>query len=68
MITHGHGDKVFFQYLNELGPMILILVLGHFYACFITLKWSQLGSHEFCLSLNPKTHSSNKLRKEIFIV
>ncbi len=62
------GTKPLFNILMSSGPMILISWLGCFCACFIAFKWSQLGSHGFCLSLNPKTHSSNKFCKEVPIV
>jgi hypothetical protein len=68
MIVHGHGDKDFAQYSNELWPNDPNFTLGHFCVCFIALKRSQLGSHGFYLSSNPNTHSSNKFCKEVSIV
>ncbi len=62
------GTKPLLNILMSSSPMILISQMGHFYACFIALKWSQLGNHGFCLSLNPKMHSSNNFCKEVPIV
>jgi hypothetical protein len=62
------GTKPLLKILFSSSAMILILWMGRFYACFVALKWSQLGSHRFCLKLNPKTHSSSKFCKEVPIV
>jgi hypothetical protein len=40
------GMKPSLNILMRFGPMILISWLGHFYACFIALKNSQLSKHE----------------------
>jgi hypothetical protein len=62
------GTKPSLNILMSSSPMILISRLGRFYACFVALKRNQLKSHEVFLSLNPKTHSSHKLCKEVPVV
>jgi hypothetical protein len=62
------GMKLLLNTPMNFGPMILISWVGRFYAYFVTLKRRQLKSHEFCLSLNPKTHFFNKSCKEVPII
>ncbi len=64
MIDHGHGEKTFSQYSNELWQFHNWVTLHLFHS----LEKELVKESRVILNLNCRTHSSNKSCKEVPIV
>jgi len=68
MITHGHGDKAFAQYFNELWLNYTNFKIGSLVQLFRSLEKEPIRESWVLFELNPKMHSSNKSCKEVLVV